>query len=77
MLSLDWNGARLIERQTRFRGVNWNRRISQASIIVTPPFAIAKDGPSSPGICNNIVGGGLASRIGQAVDLITVDGVVP
>ncbi len=30
-----------------------------------------------PGISNSVVGGGLSSRIGQTVDVITVDGKVP
>src|SRR5262249_6103142 len=30
-----------------------------------------------PGTSNNVIGGGLSSRIGQAVDVITVDGQIP
>jgi hypothetical protein len=30
-----------------------------------------------PGKSNNVMGGGLSSRIGQKVDTITVDGKVP
>jgi hypothetical protein len=30
-----------------------------------------------PGTVNNVIGGGLSSRIGQTVDAITVDGAVP
>jgi len=30
-----------------------------------------------PGTSNSVIGGGLSSRIGQRIDLIAVDGIVP